>query len=301
MRIFRFCLLVLVLVAACPARAAIVNGSVSLLENGQPAVGAHIALYQDTSPVTQVLIDQTVIDASGAYSFSAPDVGQLRLIATLAGRVSINQPFPGSVNPFTQNFALSLPSTLSITVRDAITLQPIQGAVVEFFKNGARAGSAPTNASGVASLSELSGGSYLACVISAEDAYLNECNGNQHLPLGNSTQGTAPFALNGGQNLALTLDLDATGATVSGTLTDRYLTTAIAQAMRFTLFDVSGAQVDQAQISPDARATTRFVVWHLARFFCAHPPSAAATTRHASFRTSTVHPAAPSRWALPSP
>ena len=255
MRMFEYCLFVVALVACCPARAGTVNGGVTLLENGQPAVGANIALYQDTTPFTQVLIDQTVIGASGTYSFSAPDAGQFRLVTTLAGRVSETQAFPGSVNTLAFNFALSLPSSISITVRDAITLQPIPGAEVNFFSNGLSTGLASTGVDGIASLSGIRGGSYVACLINSEDGYLNECNDNQHLPLGNAIQGIAPFALVGGQNLALTLDLDATGASVSGTLTNRYLTTPIAQTMTFTLYGVNGVQLDRARLTSDAIGT----------------------------------------------
>jgi hypothetical protein len=255
MRMFGYCLFVVALVASCPAHAGTVNGSATLLENGQPALGANIALYQDTTPFTQVLLDQTVIGASGTFSFSAPDVGQFRLVTTLAGRVSETQPFAGSVNTLAFNFALSLPSSISITVRDAITLQPIQGATVDFFSNGLGTGLASTGVNGIASLSGIRGGSYVACLINTEDAYLNECNDNQHLPLGNAIQGIAPFALAGGQNLALTLDLDATGASVSGTLTNRHLITPIAQAMSFTLFDVNGVQLAQARLTSNAIGT----------------------------------------------
>lgn len=255
MRMFGYCLFVVALVASCPAHAGTINGGATLLENGQPAVGANIALYQDTTPFTQVLIDQTMIGASGAYSFSAPDAGQFRLVTTLAGRVSETQVFPGSVSTLTFNVALSLPSSISITVRDAITLQPIQGAEVNFFSNGLSTGLASTGIDGIASLSGIRGGSYVACLINSEDGYLNECNDNQHLPLGNAIQGIAPIALAGGQNLALVLDLDATGASVSGTLTNRYLDTPIAQTMFFTLFDVNGVRLEQARITADAMGT----------------------------------------------
>ncbi len=253
MRISGFCLFVLALLACSAARAGTINGAVTLLEDGQPAVGAHIALYQHTSPFSQVLVDQQVIGVSGEYSLSGSDAGQFELVVTLAGRVTEGQNFPGSASPLTYNFILSLPSTITITVRDAMTLQPIQGATVDFFSNGSGAGAASTDASGIASLSGIRGGGYLACVINAQDAYRNECHDNQYLPLGNAIQGMTPFPLNGGQNLALTLDLDAAGASVSGTLTNRYLTTPIAQSMLFTLFDINGVQLELAQLSTDTQ------------------------------------------------
>ncbi len=253
MRISGFCLFVLALLACSAARAGTINGAVTLLEDGQPAVGAHVALYQHTSPFSQVLVDEDVIGASGEYVLTGSDGGQFQLGVTLAGRVTEGRTFPGSASPLTYNFALSLPSTITITVRDAVTLQPIQGATVNFYSNGSSAGAAATDASGIAIHSGIRGGGYLACVIDSRDAYRNECHDNQYLPLGNAIQGMTPFPLNGGQNLALTLDLDAVGASVSGTLTNRYLGTPIAQSISFNMFDVNGVQLEQAQLNTNAQ------------------------------------------------
>lgn len=227
-----------------------VSGSVTLLVNGQAAVGTELTLVQ-SSFFGDTQIAQTTIDGTGAYSFSSPATGFFRLNARLEGHVYISKFFEAPNNtPLIQNLSLSLPSSIALTVRDAGTLLPVPGVNVRLVTSAEQL-NVTTDAAGQVAWNAIAGGMHKICVIDPNDAFLNECFDNHHLPAGNNLASVPETMLGSGQSLTLVIDLDP-GARIRGVLTDRYLNAPIQGEIIMNLYDSSGVLVDTSKVNPAA-------------------------------------------------
>lgn len=249
------CRLVLLLVAialAAPARAIVVSGRVTTIDSGQAAAGAKVRLVRQVTFAQQQVIATTTADANGAYAFSAPGVfGSIYVTATLLPYLETSvfgQTFDDI--PQVRDVVLSMPGSIAVTVRDAISLQPIADKNVWFHSSDLGIGIS-TDAQGRATWILRPAGTYRACVVDDGDAWRNECQGDQHLGLPTAIETAAPFVLGSGENAQLVIDLDP-GASIAGTVTDRYVNAPATGPLKLELFDAAGASLASADVAADS-------------------------------------------------
>lgn len=238
----------LLLLAAVPAHAVDVAGTITRLGDGQPAVGAQVQLVQQVSPFQQVVLGTATIDATGQYSFLVSATGSFYLRATLAPFVPAEQFFTWSTGQpqAAISIALSAPSSITTIVVDAATQLPVANAEVRFTPPpGTFPATYVADAQGRVVLSGVSGGDWRICVRNLDDAYRDECQDNQYLPLNGSLDGIAPRMIGSGANVTLTVALDA-GTTISGHVTDRYYNAPASGRLVFQYFDIGGIALGEA-------------------------------------------------------
>lgn len=229
----------LLLSATVPAHAVDVAGTITRLSDGQPAVGAQVQLVQQLTPFQQVILGETTIGASGQYSFLVTASGSFYLRATLAPFVPANQYFAWSTGQpqAAISIALSAPSSITTVVVDAATQQPVPNASVTFTPPpGSSAATYQADVQGRVTLTGVSGGDWRICVRDLDDAYRDECQDNQYLPLNGALDDIAARAIGSGANVQLTLALDA-GATISGHVTDRFFNAPASGPLTFQYYD----------------------------------------------------------------
>lgn len=240
----RFLLLLLSLFAL-PAHAVVVSGTITRLSDGQPASGAQATLVQQVTPFQQVQVGQQTVGADGAYAFSFPNTGSFYLRASLASFLPAEQSFQyfSGSSPVVINLTLSSPSTITAVVRDAVTQAPVAGMPVAFYRAPSSSPvDAVTNAQGRATVTGVAGGDYRVCARRLDDAYIDECQDGQQLPLDWDLAGIAPRPIASGANEELPIALDI-GASISGRITDRYFGGAASGEIRFTFYDAAGEQL----------------------------------------------------------
>jgi len=242
--------LLAVLLMVGRAEAGSIGGSVTLLGNGQPAIGTRVVLYR-SSFFGDELLEEHLIDAGGSYDFDVHP-GNLRVVASLADHVTVASFLGAPSAPLTRNFQMSLPSSIQLLVRDAGSLAPVTGVRARLEPVGfdGNAGGT-TSGTGALAWSGIAGGPYRICIVEPNDAYLNECFDGYHLPPGDNPSGAPTTLLGSGQQLMVTIDLDP-GARITGTAMDTYRQAPVQGPLVMSLYDSSGNFQNDVNTTADA-------------------------------------------------
>lgn len=211
------------LYATSGAHAAQVSGFVRDASSGNTVAGARVVLAHHPSPFESELVGEIVTGPDGAFAFSTPLFGWFGLGATLAPYIPVSDTFFVDLQnpiPVFRIIDMSLASSITVTVRSAMSLTPLPDSSISIYQPGSGV-TTQVDASGQIVFSNLTAGNYHVCVDDSSDAYLNECTGGQWIPLDGGYAATTPIALGSGANLAYTIDLDP-GSRIAGTLRDGF-------------------------------------------------------------------------------
>jgi hypothetical protein len=188
-----------------------ITGTVTDTQTGQPVSGATVS-YSGTGPAG-VVSGTLLTNATGQYSVSGVAVTTYTVSAGAAGYGSQSANVTvGGARSVTQNFGLAPgPGSISGTVIDSVTSQPLNGAAVSY-----SGGSTSTNAAGQYSLSAVAEGTYqvTAHMNSYTDQVLGVTVGPSGSPTQNFTLAPNPGSITGTVTDAHT-GLTLTGVTVS--------------------------------------------------------------------------------------
>lgn len=247
----RLVMLLLAIALAAPAHAIVVSGKITTFD-GRPAAGADVKLTRQVSIVYAETLATATADANGAYAFSKPGVfGNIYVVAALAPYLETSV-YGNTLDdtPQVRDVVLSMAGSITVTVRDAASRQPIANKVVYLFDGNGGTGS-PTDAQGRATWSQQAGGPYRVCVLDDSDEYRNECQGDQHVGLPFDPATPAPLMLGSGEDKQVVIDLDP-GAGITGAVTDRYFGTPASGPLYVELFDPAGASLALVEALADS-------------------------------------------------
>ena len=224
-----------------------VHGIVSDAVTHKPVAGVEIfAVSFGFSPA--ITIASTVSAADGSYKLQFYS-GSYPIFANAVGYADYSKfDAPGS-GEF--NIKLTPVAAISGTVFDPNS-QPVPYPVVsvldaatgDFVTYGAG------DAIGAYSVNDMTPGNYMICLISAYDDYQDGCYNNQAIGADGIPRGTPVNVTSGKLLTGLNIHLQ-TGATISGTLTDRVTHGALYAYPRFTLYTPAGVLVTSVDIPMD--------------------------------------------------
>lgn len=179
--------------------AAVISGTVVRASNQTPIEGALIVLNRNSDGLPVAFADS---DASGKFTLSSVPSGAFTLSASCSGFVTNNQAQSVTVGQQVANVQLPLAAgaTVNALVREAATLEVLEGAEFTLSSNGTSVAAVSTDVNGSAIVADLPGGNYVAQV--AAGGYLLTSQN---------------FTLAAGGMVNLTSDLNTAG-TISGTV-----------------------------------------------------------------------------------
>jgi protocatechuate 3,4-dioxygenase beta subunit len=237
--------------ASPPSYATLISGHVTDTGN-VPLVGA-------TVEVSEIIPDphfdaSTTTDGSGNYQIDVPD-GFPYVAASDGGHVSQTQRIQLNGSAQALDFSLTLDGSIAGTIRATTPGNPVlANASVTLLdaQSQSEIDQTTTASDGSYSFSALTPGEYAVCVTDPSDVYIDACYDGMNVPASGVPSFTT-IDLAGAQNLTgIDLNLDV-GATVSGTLRDRYFNTPIAEApIDLTLYSSSQNQVATLSVTTDA-------------------------------------------------
>jgi hypothetical protein len=244
----RWLFLIIICTAASPAYATLVSGHVTDSATGLPISNAAVEYTEDFFAGS----GSTFTDSDGYYEFDIPSGGAGDISASADGYLQQDQSFDVDNDPLTIDFALVVASSISGTITDSLTLQPIANANVSLLDtSNAVVNTVQTDENGVYVLSDVQPGQYGVCVIDATDVYLDSCYANMTI----GSDGVAHFttltvsagSVFSGIDVALSI-----GATLSGLLSDSYFGVVIAdQTMDFQLFSENESPIGNITLVTD--------------------------------------------------
>jgi hypothetical protein len=224
-----------------------VHGIVSNAVTHKPVGGVEIfAVSFGFSPA--ITVASTVSAADGSYKLKFLS-GDYPIFANALGYADYsNFSAPGS-GEF--DIALTPVAAISGTVFDANS-QPVQypGVQVLDAMTGAYVTDAGGDETGKFSVNDIAPGDYMICVINAYDAYQDGCYDNQPIGADGLPHGTPVRVASGQFVTGLNIHLQ-TGATVSGTLTNRVTGGPIYAYPRFTFYTPAGVLLNSIDIPMD--------------------------------------------------
>jgi hypothetical protein len=239
----------LIVLTVARASATVVSGRITDAQTSAPIAGANFSYFL----VPFGPFGDTTTDDNGNYSLDVPQ-GAANLGFAAPGYVSVNDSREIDAAPLVIDVALYKVSSVSGTVRDAQSMQPVDGEELVLVRanDSSVYAYASTDTDGTYLFEQIPPGSYGVCVMNPSDDYRDMCYDNVLVGadgvLHFSTIDVTPGSSFQGVDFAV-----VPGAIVSGTLTDSYFGGPIANTrLQVILYSSDRNEVSQHFVFTDS-------------------------------------------------